>query len=38
MRISIPAFATRNNSTLGQLPWTPLVIIATMVFVAVFAP
>jgi peptide/nickel transport system permease protein len=38
MRISIPAFATRNNSTLRQLPWTPLVIIATMVFVAVFAP
>lgn len=38
MRISIPAFATRNNNALRQLPWTPLVIIVTMVFVAVFAP
>lgn len=37
MRISIPAFVTRNTS-LRQLPWTPLVIISTMVFVAVFAP
>jgi peptide/nickel transport system permease protein len=37
MRISIPAFVTRNSS-LRQLPWTPLVIITTMVFVAVFAP
>jgi ABC-type dipeptide/oligopeptide/nickel transport system permease subunit len=37
MRISIPAFVTRNTS-LRQLPWTPLVIITTMVFVAVFAP